>query len=310
MKHQTLVERAAEVFDFQSMLRPPAAPAAAASPVVDAEVPLVPDFPLPEQPAAEPRIEVQARPAGTVVPVDRQRLAEAGFIVPGEHVTSLAEEFRLVKRQLLSAVERQGAASTETSRIVLIASGKPDEGKSFCAVNLALSLAGERGVEVLLVDGDYPKPDALALLGIAHGPGLVDALCDHEIDVEDLVIRTDLPGLSVLPAGRKVNDVPELLASPRSRAIWKSLIAADPRRIILIDSPPALMSSCANVLSSQVGQVLVVVRADQTIEADLRETIGLLSGGADVALLLNGAGAVVTGRKYGSYDGIGHDEQI
>ena len=115
-------------------------------------------------------------------------------------------------------------------------------------------------------------------------------------------------GLSVLPAGRKTNNVPELLASDRTREVLAKLVAGDRRRIILFDSPPALMASHATVLAGHVGQALVVVRADQTTEADLRETIGLLHGCGHVGLVLNGAGLAVTGRKFGAYDGYGHEK--
>jgi Mrp family chromosome partitioning ATPase len=111
-----------------------------------------------------------------------------------------------------------------------------------------------------------------------------------------------------MPSGRKANNVPELLASDRTREVLAKLDAGDRRRIILFDSPPALMASHATVLAGHVGQALVVVRADHTTEADLRETIGLLSGCGHVGLVLNGAGLGVTGRKFGSYDGYRHDQ--
>lgn len=305
----SLVERAAEIYDFAGFLNG-SAPAPAEEPVVaeiEAEVePVLPAFVV--EPETEPVLFRPAEP-GTTARVDRARLAEAGFIVPDEPVTSLAEEFRLVKRRLLAGVESRLSSPDEKRRTVLVTSGKPDEGKSFCAVNLALSLAGEREADVLLVDGDFSKPEALSLLGLKAGPGLVDALADPSVDVEELVVRTDVPGLSVLSAGRKANNVPELLASDRTREVFARLIAGDRRRIILIDSPPALMASPATVLADLVGQVLIVVRADSTIEADLRETVGLLSACDNVALLLNGASAGVTGRKYGGYDRYGHDEQ-
>jgi protein-tyrosine kinase len=315
----SLVERAAEIYDFGSVLRAPAACPAAGGPA-EAE-PAVQPAPVaePAEPSAPERAPIRTcepdlrpvsrRGPGVARSIDRQLLAEAGFIVPDEPVTGLAEEFRLVKRQLLASIERRASLPEEKRRSILITSGKPDEGKSFCTVNLALSLAGERGVEVLLIDGDFSKPEALSMLGIEGGPGLVDALADPLADVEDFVIPTDVAGLSVLPAGRRANDVPELLASDRARHVLARLIAGDGRRIILIDSPPALMASPASVLAGQVGQVLVVVRADQTTEADLRETVGLLSGCENIALILNAAGAAVTGRKYGSYDGYGHEDE-
>ncbi len=312
MKHSriSLLERAAEVYDFGAALRvrsaatadplPPPPIAAPMEPPAEADEPL--DLAL-----AHTEPEPYAAPSGTAA-IDRLRLAEAGYIVPEASATGLAEEFRLIKRRLLANMERLGTLPEEKRRSVLVCSSQPREGKSFCAVNLALSLAGERDVEVLLVDGDFTKPDVLAILGLDSGPGLVDALADPQADPESFVIRTDVPGLSVLPAGRKQNNVPELLASGRTREVLARLVAGDRRRIILFDSPPALMASPATLLAGHVGQALVVVRADQTTEADLRETIGLLSGCDHVALMLNGAAIAVSGRKYGGYDGYGHGE--
>lgn len=303
MKHSpiSLLERAAELYDFGAALRAPAP---------------VPDEPLPvvEKPAPAPSFSpVRSAPSprchSRVAPVDRERLTEAGCIVPGAPATGLAEEFRLVKRQLLAGIDRRVSQPDEKRRSVLIASPQTGDGKSFCALNLALSLAGERDVEVLLVDSDFIQPELLALLGIDDsGPGLVDALADAGADPESFVIRTDVEGLSVLPAGARVNNVPELLASERTREVLARLNAGGQRRVILFDSPPALMASPATVLSAHVGQALVVVRADRTTEADLRETIGLLSGCDHVALILNGAGIAVTGRRFGAYDGYGDDD--
>lgn len=315
MKHTriSLLERAAEVYDFGAALRarelpsvdaPPAdapadeAPAAVATPEAPARF-------LPEPPAPPAR---RRRLEPGLAAIDRARLAEAGYVVPESPATGLAEEFRLIKRQLLAAIARRVSLPEEKRRSILISSAQPGEGKSFCAINMALSLAGERDVEVLLVDGDFAKPDLLPMLGIEGGPGLVDALADPLADPEDFVIRTDVEGLSVLPAGAKANNVPELLASERTREVLAKLVAGDKRRIILFDSPPALVASPATVLAGCVGQLLIVVRADRTTEADLRETIGLLTGCDHVSLILNGAGIAVTGRRFGSYDGYGHDD--
>jgi protein-tyrosine kinase len=309
MKHtpQSLLERAAELYDFGAALRAPAVePAPIAAPEPEPEPAPQPE-PAPKpvlravravEPPAAPR-----RPAPGEAVVDRTALAAAGFIIADGPASGLGEEFRLIKHQLLADIERSG------ERSVLVASAQPKSGKTFCAINLALSLAGERDVEVLLVDGDFLKPDAIATLGIdGAGPGFVDALADPSVDPNDFVIRTDLPGLSVLPAGRKTNNVPELLASDRTREVLAKLVAGDRRRIVLFDSPPALMASHATVLAGHVGLALVVVRADQTTEADLRETIGLLRGCGHVGLVLNGAGLAVTGRKFGAYDGYSHDQ--
>jgi Mrp family chromosome partitioning ATPase len=292
----SLLERAAELYGFGS----PATAAAA---------------PPPEAPREIPEREPEARPAPrSFLPalteakaaVNRDNLRELGFIVPDSPAGPLAEEFRIVKRQLLLGMAAGSPVPADKRRIILVCSAQPDEGKTFCAVNLALSLAGERDLEVLLVDADFPKPEVLDLLGLeAKGAGFVDTLADPSLDPERLVVRTDVGSLSVLPAGRYENDVPELLGSARTAQVLDRLTDGRPKRIVIFDSPPALMASAAAALASHVGQLLLVVRADQTTEADLKEAAGLLSGCPQISLLLNGTGFAATGRRFGSYYGYG-----
>jgi Mrp family chromosome partitioning ATPase len=296
----SLLERAAELYGFGSAPAVAPTPSAGSEPAAEA--------PRPE-PAAEPKPVARSfLPAVTEAKalVDRKSLGERGFIVPDTPAGPLAEEFRIVKRQLLLGMGAGSPVSADKRRTVLICSAQPDEGKTFCAVNLALSLAGERDLEVLLVDADFPKPEVLSILGLeAQGAGLVDALADPSLDPERLVIRTDIGGLSVMPAGRYENDVPELLGSDRTAQVLARLTEGRPKRIVIFDSPPALMASAAAALAAHVGQLLLVVRADQTNEADLKEAAGLLSGCPQISLLLNGTGFAATGRRFGSYYGYG-----
>ena len=236
--------------------------------------------------------------------IDRGMLAERGMIVPGAPVGPLAEEFRLVKRQLLITRERILTTDTpDKARSVLVCSAKPGDGKTFCAVNLALSVAAERDTEVLLIDADFAKPDVLRQLGLEDSPGLLDALADPGLDPETLVIETDVPHLSVLPAGGKTAQDTELLASARTRAVIARLLAANPRRLLIFDSPPALAASPAAVLAMLVGQVMLVVRADRTPENELRDSVALLDGCEHIALVLNAVSFVPGGARFGTYYG-------
>jgi exopolysaccharide/PEP-CTERM locus tyrosine autokinase len=260
-----------------------------------------------ERVAPELETSARTRPAtpsrsGTV---NREGLLEDGYILPDAPVSALAEEFRIIKRQLLVKVGETGGIAAGKRQTILVCSAQPDEGKTFCALNLALSLAGERDVEALLVDGDFAKPEILSILGLESGPGLIDAISDPDLDPNALVIQTDIEGLSVLPAGRQANNVTELLASARTRDVLSALTRDHPRRIVIFDSPPALMASPASVLAGQVGQVLLVVRADQTTEADLKEAVSLLSGCDQLSLMLNGVGFAASGRRFGAYYGYG-----
>jgi Mrp family chromosome partitioning ATPase len=107
----------------------------------------------------------------------------------------------------------------------------------------------------------------------------------------------------VLPAGQQANNVSELLASKQTRQVMDALTAGHPRRIVIFDSPPALMASPASILAGKVGQAVMVVRADRTTESELREAIGLLSGCENISLMLNAAGFAATGRRFGTYYG-------
>ena len=248
--------------------------------------------------------EPQLPPLGGPVVIDRGMLAERGMIVPGAPVGPLAEEFRLIKRQLLITRERiLGSDTPDKARSVLVCSARPGDGKTFCAINLALSVAAERDTEVLLIDADFAKPDVLRQLGIDDQPGLLDALADPSLDPETLVIATDVPHLSVLPAGGKTAHDTELLASARTRAVIARLLAANPRRLLIFDSPPALAASPASVLAMLVGQVMLVVRADRTPEGELRDAVGLLDGCEHIALVLNAVSFVPGGARFGTYYG-------
>jgi protein-tyrosine kinase len=314
----SLLERAAELYGFGSPATAPAAdPAPRRRPGPSAAEELDPALRRGAEPGAaeelDPGLRREAKPRSFLpalteakAAVNRDNLRELGFIVPDSPAGPLAEEFRIVKRQLLLGMAAGSPVPADKRRIILVCSAQPDEGKTFCAVNLALSLAGERDLEVLLVDADFPKPEVLDLLGLeARDAGFVDTLADPSLDPERLVVRTDVGSLSVLPAGRYENDVPELLGSARTAQVLDRLTDGRPKRIVIFDSPPALMASAAAALASHVGQLLLVVRADQTTEADLKEAAALLSGCPQISLLLNGTGFAATGRRFGSYYGYG-----
>lgn len=263
-----------------------------------AGVPVAPFAPVGQatEPAALPAPDIVYRTAK----VNRADLIDQGFVMPDAAITALAEEFRIVKRTLL--LNAIGPTALPNGRRILICSAQANEGKTFCAVNLALSMANERDIEVLLIDGDFAKPTVLSTLGIEGPVGLMDALADPDIDVETLVIKTDVGNLSVLPSGKYTNEATELIAADRTRTIIERL-SAKPNRIILFDSPPALAASPASVLAYHVGQVLLVVRADKTAEAELRDAVLLLGGCEEIQLLLNGARFAPNARRFGSYYG-------
>ncbi|WP_066718564.1 AAA family ATPase [Sphingomonas pituitosa] len=266
--------------------------------LIQRAVAMMPGLPAEEAPSKAPAdLPACDRP---MVPIDRSRLAAAGMLVPGGPITPLAEEFRMVKRQLLLTARGLAGVDADRARMILVCSAQPDEGKTFCAINLALSMAAEKDVEILLVDADFAKPDVSKRLGVGDGPGLLDALAG-QIDVEACIVDTDVAQLAILPAGtRSVSDT-ELLASDGARAMLDGLAAANPRRIVIFDSPPALAASPASVLALHVGQTMMVVRADRTSEEDLRAAVAALDGCEHIQLVLNAVSFQPSGRRFGSY---------
>lgn len=241
---------------------------------------------------------------GRFHPVDRQHLRDQCLIDPEGGVTALLEEFRIIKRQLLvtASHSRAGRGAVHGERI-LVCSAYPGEGKTFCAVNLALSIAAEKDNEVLLVDADFAKPSVLSTLGLPGGPGLMDALADPAIAVEDCILGTDIPRLFVLPAGNPTGSDTEYLASSHTAKVLDRLTSQAPNRIVIFDSSPALAASPASELARHVGQAVLVVRADRTGEAALRDAVHILGSCEDVKLLLNCTSFSPTGRRFGSYYG-------
>lgn len=295
----SLIERATEIYDVESALRGRAAPAVevpADAPIVTPSAPVA-DIGAPASVPAGEQPVFRARDwTGPVQPIDRIALQEAGYLLPDGPVTAMSEEFRLIKRSLLAQI-----ANDPRGQGVLLCSANSGEGKTFCAINLALSLAAEKDREVLLVDADFGKPGIPEALGLTSGPGLMDALADPAITIEDCVLRTDIPSLSILPAGARSNNDTEYLASSRTEAMLRGLTEGRPDRIILFDSPPLLAASPAAVLASHVAIALLVVRADRTPESALRDAIGMLKDATQVQLLLNAVRFSPSGRRFGSY---------
>lgn len=287
----------------------PVTPSPQPAPEATVEAPAVAQPATAAHPAPAPVTATRGRPpvvhrrfvpAAPQQAIDRAVLASEGLIDPDNNAGAIAEEFRIVKRQLLRA-----AASLLHGRRILVTSSQPDEGKSFSCLNLALSLASEQDLSVILVDGDPARGDVCRKLGITPGQGLMDALADPSLDLARCVIPTDLPRLAVLPSGAQDVRDTELLGSTRMADLLDRLEADAPERIILFDSMPLLAASSPGVIAHHCGQVLVVVRADVTREAALRDAIGLIGQHEGISLLLNRVRFTPEGRRFGSYYGEG-----
>jgi exopolysaccharide/PEP-CTERM locus tyrosine autokinase len=218
-----------------------------------------------------------------------------------------ADYYRQIKRPLIEkALAAKTSTTTLDARIIMLSSALPGDGKTFTSINLALSMARERDLSVLLVDADMPKPNVSEIFGVQSEPGLADALVDDSVRIESLLMATNIRGLTILPSGRPVDGAAELLTSDRMRQLLASLLAHNPRRLILLDSPPLLATSEARALLNVAGQVVLVVRAGQTPQHAVREAIALIDERQAGGVLLN-QGYVAKSDGYYGYGTYGQD---
>lgn len=248
------------------------------------------------------------RPADRTI--DYGWLRHQGIHVPGDGRSGLEEEFRLIKRPLLdNAFGRHGTPMVDGGRLMMVTSAIPGEGKTFTTINLALSMALEVDRTVLLVDADVARPSVPRALGFEADLGLMDVLTDPEVSLPDVLLRTDIPDLTVLGAGRPHGRSTELLASQAMSDLLAEIHARYPDRIILFDSPPLLSASEPSVLARQMGQVLLVVEAESTAQTAVTRAAELLEGCDVVLTMLNKAtgfgGLGYGGYSYGGYGGYG-----
>jgi receptor protein-tyrosine kinase len=212
-------------------------------------------------------------------------LRAAGMMPPVDMWQRVSEEMRVIKRPLLLNAEGGGAPLVNRN-LVMIGSALPGAGKTFLSLNLALSIATELDWTVLLIDADVSRRALSRSLGLASQSGLISLLEDESRDLGDCVFKTNLPGLHILPAGPDRPNVKELLGSQRMRALIADFSRRE-RRIVIIDSPPLLLTSEARVLASYVGQVVLVVEAGVTPRRSVFEAIETLDSAKAINLVLN-----------------------
>jgi exopolysaccharide/PEP-CTERM locus tyrosine autokinase len=220
--------------------------------------------------------------------IDVDRLAAAGFITQSATGSLIAEEFRVIKRPLLQNV-LGGAAPVRNANLIMVTSSLPGEGKSFTAINLAMSIAMELDRTVLLVDADVARPSLPRVLGLPDQKGLLDVLQDKSLKLSDVLLRTNVDKLTVLLAGTQDAQATELLASEAMGRLLDDIARRYADRIVIFDSPPLLMTTESRVLASRMGQIVFVVRAEETPQNAIKEALGAIDACPVKLMVLNQA---------------------
>lgn len=272
---------------------------------VQAPEPLVvpEEKPLAKKPGApEPVVPPPMRAQPKSVRIDLVRLAARGLVTPDQPRSAIAEEFRLIKRPLLANAVLEGPAAVENGNLIMISSALPGEGKTFNAINLAISMAMELDYTVLLVDADVSRPSVLRELDVPLQPGLMDVLAGEVDDLSEVLLKTNIDKLSILPAGMPHQRATELLASEGMTQLLEQMAHRYADRIIVFDSPPLLVTTESRVLAAHMGQVVLVVEAERTTHAHVRQALAAIEPCPIRMMVLNKS----RDRSVGGYYGYGY----
>jgi protein-tyrosine kinase len=239
------------------------------------------------------------------VDLDLDALSAAGIVSPNSPRSQIADQYRVIKRPLISNAMGKGASKIDNGNLIMVTSALAGEGKSFSAINLAMSIATELDNTVMLVDADVARPSVLRMLGLPASPGLLDLLVGDVEDLSSVLLKTNIDKLTLLPSGTPHLRATELLASDAMSALIANIANRYSDRIIIFDSPPLLLTTEARVLASHMGQIVVVVHAEKTLQSSVQHALTSIESCPVKMLVLNQARNGSQG-GYAGYGGYGY----
>ena len=244
--------------------------------------------------------------AANYVDIDLKALEQQGFVSLSTQRRLINEEYRVIKRKLITNAFGQLAATLHHPNLIMVSSSRPGEGKTFSSINLALSIALEQDKTVLLVDADVLRPKVAKTLNVSHAVGLTDYLLDPEIKVADILLNTNVPRLKLVTAGTPHHLSTELLASDRMLRLAAEFANRYADRVVIFDAPPLLGVNETAVLATMCGQGVMVVEENKSRLAEIEQSVALLPPEMAVGFLINKAHRNQgKGYGYGYYYGAG-----
>lgn len=233
------------------------------------------------------RTSLPPPPTTKQIALDFAALDRSGILTPHSARYRLAEELRVIKRRLLINAAAFSGSPINHRNVIMITSASPGEGKTFLAMNLAVSIELEIDRTVLLVDCDTVRSRLSRLLGVESLPGLSDLLVRPNLSLGDVLRKTNIDDLTILPAGSRIPHINEQMASQKMLRLIEDLATRYEDRIIILDSPPLLATTETSVLARLVGQIVLVVASGQTKQRDLQAAIELVDPSKIAGLVLN-----------------------
>lgn len=212
-----------------------------------------------------------------------------------------AEQYRVLRYEI-EHIHKPGVGT-----VIGVCSSIPGDGKTITSINLAGALAQDQNARVLLIEGDLRRPavtvaDHLALGDVA-GRGLVDAILDPSLSLEEVVRHVPYFNLTVLPAGRRSNVPYEALKSPRFGELMTQ--ARERYDYVLLDAPPVVPVPDCRLMARWVDSFIMVVAAHRTPREALEEALNRMNAASILGLVFNGHDRAAA-RYYGYGYGYGH----
>lgn len=221
------------------------------------------------------------------IKIDLLRLESKGFISKDGSRHGVNEQFRSIKRTLLKSVDTPGKDSKKSNNMIMVTSVRPNEGKTFNSINLALSIAFEKDKTVLLIDADVIKPSINKVLEFEPVKGIVEYLRGEFDDIGEAILSTNIKNLKIIPAGKPVNLTNELLASDRMRKLTQELSERYSDRVIIFDSPPLLDVTETPIIANLMDQAVIVVEENVTSLSELKSATTDIDPDLPVGVIIN-----------------------
>jgi receptor protein-tyrosine kinase len=233
------------------------------------------------------------------IEIDIEALGKKGFVSSNSERQLINEEYRAIKRKLLDNAFGPLSKSLNNSNIIMVTSSRPSEGKTFTAVNLALSIALEKDKTVLLVDADVLRPNVMRTLELKNKEGLMEYLLDEKKDISEVMNTTNVENLRIIAAGKSHHLSTELLASEKMYDAVEQFANRYPDRVVIVDTPPMLGINETAILANLAGQAILVTEESKSRLVDIENAVNQLN--PDMAI-----GFVVNKSARGNTDGTGY----
>jgi exopolysaccharide/PEP-CTERM locus tyrosine autokinase len=226
--------------------------------------------------------------------VEPIRVNNRYIITINQPESPITEEYRRFKSMLIRETK------ADFLNTIMITSAIDSEGKSLTAINLAITLAQEIDHSILLIDSDLRKPTIHEYLGVEYKYGLSDYLT-KDIEVSEILIKTGIGKLVLLPAGQTVKNPVELLSSEKMKALIKELKQRYMDRYVIIDTPPILPFADAIALGSFVDGIVFVIKEGYAQKKSIEEALNLIKNFNILGVVFNDVSTANLDGHYSRY---------